>query len=291
MLHLELRHIRCFVSVAKHLHFSRAAEELGIAPPSLTRQIQEAERLLGVRLFHRTKRSVTLSAAGEAYLAEALVALDHLSRGEELAQSVERGESGRIEVGYVGSAVYAGVLQASVRKFRHEHPRIEVGIREIVMEHVGAMLDDGMIDVAYVRPPMHFPEHIQTRSVYRDTFVLALPAESPLVASKSLTPMQLRDETFVLPEQESGTMEVGRRGRFSPLLGARPGTLLAVLARVSLGNEVAVVPRTVTECVFLPGVEYRPIVGKPILSEVAIAFRRHDRAPAVRAYVEQAKSA
>ena len=110
MLHLELRHIRCFVSVAKHLHFSRAAEELGIAPPSLTRQIQEAERLLGVRLFHRTKRSVTLSAAGEAYLAEALVALDHLSRGEELAQSVERGESGRIEVGYVGSAVYAGVL-------------------------------------------------------------------------------------------------------------------------------------------------------------------------------------
>src|SRR5580698_2043088 len=211
MQHLELRHIRCFVSVAKYLHFSRAAEELGIAPPSLTRQIQEAERLLGVRLFHRTKRSVTLSAAGEAYLAEALVALDHLSRGEELAQSVERGESGRIEVGYVGSAVYAGVLQASVRKFRHEHPRIEVGIREVVMEHVSAMLDDGKVDVAYVRPPMHFPEHIQTKSVYRDTFVLALPTDSPLVALESVTPTQLRDETFVLPEQEAGTMEVGRR--------------------------------------------------------------------------------
>jgi DNA-binding transcriptional LysR family regulator len=290
-MHLELRHIRCFVSVAKYLHFSRAAEELGIAPPSLTRQIQEAERLLGVRLFHRTKRSVTLSAAGEAYLAEAFVALDHLSRGEELARSVERGELGRIEVGYVGSAVYAGVLQTSVRKFRHEHPRIEVGTREIVMEQVSAMLDDGKIDVAYVRPPMDFPDHIQTRTLYRDTFVLALPTDSPLVALNSVTPTQLRGETFVLPEQEAGTMEVGRRGRFSPRLGARPGTLLAVLARVSLGNEIAVVPRTVTACVVLPDVEYRPIAGKPILSEVAIAFRRHDRAPAVRAFVEQVKSA
>jgi len=82
---LELRHIRCFVCVAKHLHFARAAEELDIAPPSLTKQIQEIERLLSVRLFHRTKRSVALTAAGEAYLPEALAALAHLSRGHELA--------------------------------------------------------------------------------------------------------------------------------------------------------------------------------------------------------------
>src|SRR5580765_1376079 len=108
---VELRHIRCFVSVARHLHFARAAEELGIAPPALTKQIQEAERLLGVRLFHRTKRSVALSAAGEAYLAEALAALDHLARGAELAELAERGELGRIAVGYVGSAVFSGVLQ------------------------------------------------------------------------------------------------------------------------------------------------------------------------------------
>ena len=72
---LELRHIRCFIAVARHLHFARAAEELGIAPPSLTKQIQETERLLQVRLFHRTKRSVALTAAGEAYLPEATAAL------------------------------------------------------------------------------------------------------------------------------------------------------------------------------------------------------------------------
>jgi DNA-binding transcriptional LysR family regulator len=279
---VELRHIRCFVSVARHLHFARAAEELGIAPPALTKQIQEAERLLGVRLFHRTKRSVALSAAGEAYLAEALAALDHLARGAELAELAERGELGRIAVGYVGSAVFSGVLQNTVRGFRAIHPRIEVGIREVVMSEVGAMLDDGRIDVAYVRPPIRLPEGVQVRTVHRDTFILALPADSPLAVAQAVSPAQLRDESFVLPEQEYGTQEVARRGRFTP------GTLAAVVARVSLGGEVAVVPHSVAGCVVLPGVEYRPIAGKPILSEVALAFRRFERAPAVRAFLQHA---
>jgi DNA-binding transcriptional LysR family regulator len=286
---LELRHIRCFVCVAKHLHFSKAAEELGIAPPSLTRQIQEAERLLAFRLFQRTKRSVALTAAGQAYLLAALAALDHLAQGEEIARATERGELGRIEVGYVASAAYTGVLQETVRRFRHEHPRIEVNAREVVMDQVAELLSNGKIDVAYIRPPMHFPEHVQAVTVHRDTFILALPTGSALSASATVSPHQLHDATFVVPEQESGTLEVGRRGRFSPKLGQRPGTLAAVLACVSLGGSVAVVPGALADCVALPGVEYRPISGKPIASEVALAFRRHERAPAIRAFVRNAK--
>ncbi len=292
MAHLELRHIRCFVCVAKHLHFSRAAEELGIAAPSLTRQIQEeAERLLGVRLFYRTKREVTLTAAGEAYLAEALNALEYLSRGEELARAAERGELGRIEIGYVASASYSGVLQSTVRAFRRDHPRIELGVVEIVMEQVATLLANGTIDVAYVRPPMHFPESVQAATVHRDAFVLALPTDSPLTRSTSIAPAQLRDEIFVLPEQDFGTLEVARRGRFSAQMGPRPGTLAAVLAYVSLGGNVAVVPGALADCVALPGVEYRPITGKPIHSELALAFRRHERRPAVRTFILSAKRA
>jgi DNA-binding transcriptional LysR family regulator len=64
---LEFRHVRAFLAVAEHLHFARAADALDMAPPALTRQIQEAERLLGVRLFDRSRRAVTLTAAGEAF--------------------------------------------------------------------------------------------------------------------------------------------------------------------------------------------------------------------------------
>ncbi|WP_213766977.1 LysR family transcriptional regulator [Caballeronia sp. dw_19] len=282
----ELRHIRCFVCVAKHLHFSRAAEELGIAPPSLTKQIQEAERLLGVRLFHRTKRSVALTDAGEAYLVDALAALEHLTRGAERASFAERGELGRIAVGYVASAAYAGVLQQTIRAFRASHPRIEFDLVEVAMDRVVSMLSDEQIDVAYVRPPIQYLEGIQAVTVYRDTFTLALPTDAVLCAFDAVAPAQLRGEHFVVPEQEFGTLEVARRGRFTPILGPRPGTLAAVLAQVALGGNVAIVPHTLASCVALPGITYRPISGKAIPSEVAAAFRRHERAPAVKAFLQ-----
>lgn len=285
----ELRHIRCFVCVAKHLHFSRAAEELGIAPPSLTKQIQEVERLLGVRLFHRTKRSVALTDAGEAYLVDALAALEHLTRGAERASFAERGELGRIAVGYVASAAYAGVLQQTIREFRASHPRIEFDLVEVAMDRVVSMLSDEKIDVAYVRPPIHYLEGIQAATVYRDTFTLALPTDSALCAFDAVAPAQLRGEHFVVPEQEFGTLEVARRGRFTPILGPRPGTLAAVLAQVALGGNVAVVPHTLASCVALPGITYRPISGKAIPSEVAAAFRRHERAPAVKAFLQHVR--
>jgi DNA-binding transcriptional LysR family regulator len=286
---VELRHVRCFLSVARHLHFARAADELGIAPPALTRQIKEAESLLGVRLFHRTKRSVALSAAGEAYLDEAVSALDHLTRGAERAAMAERGELGRIVIGYVGSAVYTGVLQATVRAFRGRYPNVTIGISEIVMREAGALLVEGRIDIAYVRPPVPYPEGVEARTAHRDTFIVALPADSPLAASERISPTQLRGQSFVVPEQESGTHEVARRGRFTPAIVGQPGTLSAVLAHVSLGGDVAIVPRSLAQCVAVPGVEFREIAGRPVSSEVALVHRRFEKAPAVRAYLELAR--
>jgi DNA-binding transcriptional LysR family regulator len=290
MRQLELRHIRGIVCVAKHLHFARAAEELDLAPPSLTKLIQEAERLLGVRLFHRTKRSVALSAAGAAWLAEAVPALEQLSRGAERAALAERGELGRVEVGYIASAAFAGVLRKAVGGFRAAHPRVDVTVREVPMDRIPAMLADGQLDAAYVRPPMQLLDGIETATVYRDTFVIALPEDSELVAFASLAPAQLRGQCFVLPEQEAGTLELARRGRFLPNLGPQPGTLAAVLSCVSLGGMVAVVPHTLAECMVLPGVVYRDIKGKPIPSEIALAYRKYERAPAVRAFLEHARN-
>ena len=287
----EPRHLRCVLAVAKHLHFARAADELGIAPPSLTRQVQEVERLLGFRLFHRTRRSVALTAAGDAWLGEASAALAQLARAHELGQLAERGEAGRIQIGYVASAAFTGVMQRTVIAFREQRPHVDVQVREVPMEAIPAMLADGRIDVAYVRPPVNYPDGVQAIAVHHDEFVVAMPAHSPLAAHASIRPAQLRHATFAVPEQEFGTHEVARRGRFPPLIGARPGPLAAVIARVSLGDTVAVVPRSVSECVAIPGVVYRPLAGKPVRSEIALAFRRHERSQAVRAFLRDARAA
>jgi len=285
----ELRHLRCVLAVAKHLHFARAADELEIAPPSLTRQVQEAERLLGFRVFHRTRRSVALTAAGDVWVREARAALASLERAHELGQLAERGELGRIQVGYVASAAFTGVMQRTVIAFREQRPHVDVQVAEIPMEDIPAMLADGRLDVAYVRPPMSYPDGVQALTVHQDDFVVAMPERSPLAACASIRASQLRHATFAVPEQEFGTYEVARRGRFPPLIGERPGRLAAVIACVSLGDMVGVVPRSVCDCIAIPGVVYRPLAGKPVRSEIALAFRRHERSQAVRAFLRHAR--
>lgn len=289
---LELRHLRCILAVAKHLHFARAAEELGIAPPSLTKQIRDAEHLLQFRLFHRTRRSVSLTDAGAAYLPGAAAVLEQLDDARERGLLAERGQLGRIQIGYVASAVFAGVMRRTLTQFRELHPQIDVQFEEIAMDEIPARLAGRQLDVAYVRPPMSWPEELQATRVHQDEFVVALPEDSPLAAQKTIAPRQLRHAQFAVPEQESGTLEVARRGRFTPVSMVRPGPLIAVVASVSLGNAVetvAVVPGSLCACVTLPGVVYRPLAGKPIPSEIALLYRRHERSRAVRAFLQYAR--
>jgi len=288
-MNVEMRHLRCIFAVARQLHFARAADELQIAPPSLTKQIQDAERMLGFRIFHRTRRSVSLTAAGEAYCREASAALVHLERARELGALTERGQAGRLHIGYVASAAYAGVLRKMLTEFRQLHPGIDAQLAEALMSDIPALLADRQLDAAYVRPPMPYPEGLQATRVHRDEFVVALPEDSPLAAYDTLAPQQLREARFAVPEQEFGTMEVARRGRFAPDIGPRPGPLIAVLANVSLGNTVAVIPRSLSDCVCLPGVVYRPLSGKPIPSEIALLYRKHERSRTVRAFLQYAQ--
>lgn len=284
---MELRHFRCFLAVARLLHFSRAAAELGISPPALSKQIQEAERHLGTPLFYRSKRTVTLTAAGALFQLEAGQALAMLAQAQEVARRAGRGELGRVEIGYVASAAFAGVLQAQLARLRASHPGVLAHAVEYPMESLADLLQQGRIDIAFVRPPLPLPDDVDSVLLLHDYFVLAAPAGGPFGTLDQVDAGQLADETFIVPEQEVGTLEVGRRGGFEPRIGARPGSLLAVLIAVSLGAGCAVVPHSVVACLRIPGVHYLDLRGAPLPSELAAAYRRFEKAPAVRALIAQ----
>ena len=105
---IELRHLRYFLEAAQQLHFARAAERLGIAAPTLTVQIQEIERTLGASLFLRSKRAVVLTAAGAAFRIEAEQALQRFEDAVAAGKRAGKGEAGKLDIGYVGSAALAG---------------------------------------------------------------------------------------------------------------------------------------------------------------------------------------
>ena len=287
---MELRHFRCFTAVAETLHFARAAEQLGISPPALTKQIQEIERLLDVRLFQRTKRSVSLTSAGEVFLEEALRTLQQAARAEDAARRAGRGEIGRIEIGYIASAAYSGLLQTEVARFRADYPLVQLNLIEAPMDTLPVSVSNGTLDLAFIRPPVPCPPDVNFMILLYDDFVAALPENSPLAKHEAVPAAALASECFILPEQASGTMEVGRRGGFVPRTLRNPGGLVAVVTLVSLGQGVAIVPASVMQRVNMPGVTYRQIEGKIIPGAIALASRKHEKSPVVRAFLKQLKS-
>ncbi|MDN2696327.1 LysR family transcriptional regulator [Janthinobacterium sp. SUN073] len=287
---MELRHFRCVLAVAHSLHFARAAAELGISPPALTKQVQETESLLGTRLFQRSKRAVSLTAAGELFVIEATRALGQLAQAQDVARRAGRGELGRLEIGYVASAAYSGVLQDQFSRFRASHPGIHIGAREQAMDTLPGLLDQGRVDLAFVRPPLHLPDGLDSVVLLRDRFVLAVQADSPLACLDVAEPAALAQQAFIVPEQELGTLEVSRRGGFAAQVVSRPGSLVAVLTEVSLGVGCAIVPHSVMASVQLPGVVFRELAAPQISSEIAVAFRRHEQAPAARAFIAQLRA-
>jgi DNA-binding transcriptional LysR family regulator len=285
---MELRHLRYFVTAAEELHFARAAERLGIAPPTLTVQIQEIERDLSVTLFRRNKRSVSLTPAGEVFLVEARAVLERFAQAQHTGRRAGRGEIGLVTIGYVGSAVLAGVLQTLVRQFTLAWPDIRVDAREYPMNDLPTLVAEGQIDIGIVRMPMPLPRNLRQHVLIRDTFCLALPDGHPLaVSTMPIEAQTLNGQSFIVPEQGYGTREVGLRGGFLPSVISAPGSLLAVLSQVSLGQGVSVIPTLAATTLRIPGIAIRPLAGPVIPSEVVALFRSSKSAPATEKLISQ----
>ncbi len=287
---MELRHLRYFVALAETLHFTRAAERLGIAAPTLTVQIQELERRLGAQLFARGTRQVALTGAGAVFLAEARAVLARLEQAESAGRRAGRGEVGRVALGYVASAVYGGVVQAQLGRFRAAWPGVQVTAREVPMGELPEQLEAGQLDLGFVRLPMALPRALRAHVLFEDVFCAALPGDHVLATARAVRPRELAEADFITPEQMAGTHEVARRGGFAARIVASPGGLAAVLMQVSLGAGVAVVPSVLTSAVRIPNVVFRPLAGAPITSKVAAVFRTSEAAPAVQKLIAQIRA-
>lgn len=284
---MDIRHFRYFLAVARQRNFTRAAEQLGIAPPTLSRQIQDMETELGTRLFLRQQRDVSLTEAGAALMIEAEATVRQFESAQRNAQRAGRGDIGHIELGYVASAVYSGLLQKQVQGFASAYPDVSLNVRESPMASLPNMILEGRFDLGYIRCPLTLPEGVETVRLSTEGFVLALSADSWLTRLPAITSAHLKNENFILPEQVIGTLQVATEGNFVPKLGAQPGGLVAVIALVSLGQGVAVVPESVVGHVSLPGVVYRPIKDCEASSWLALVHRRFEKSPAVVRYIER----
>ncbi len=283
---MELRHLRYFLELAKTLHYGVAAENLNISTPTLSVQINQLEEELGAPLFYRTQRKVELTQIGEIFQQEAHETLQHAEQAKARVRSAARGERGYIRVGYVASALLSGVLTRLLTCFSAGAPDISINARESAMDTLATQVSERTIDVAFVRGPVPLPADVGYIEVEQDYFALALPDNHPLLAQEQpIEPVQLKGETFILPEQVSGTVTFAQRGGFILSRSWSAGSLNEVLANVALGNGVAVIPAILVTQLKLPGITYREIPGTVIPSSIWFLYRKRERTPAVNKLV------
>src|SRR3954468_1360296 len=124
---MELRHLRYFVAVAEELHFRRAAERLHVAQPAVSEQIRKLESELGVQLFNRTQRSVSLTPSGQAMLGEARRALRQADVAQMAARNAADAAKYRLRVVYMRDSLPARVSRA-MRMLTASAPRVQVAL-------------------------------------------------------------------------------------------------------------------------------------------------------------------
>jgi DNA-binding transcriptional LysR family regulator len=292
---MELRRLKYMAVLAEELHFGRAAERLGIAQPALTQQIQALERELGVQLFQRTKRSVRLTVAGRVTLDEAIRTLQQADRTALVAQQAGRGQLGHIEIGFVGSAVFSGVLSKAISRFREANPMVELRLNEL---GILQQLDDvgsARLDLGIVRTPIKsLPVDVGIHVLYREPIILALPERHPLAKSKKIALKALCDEPFVGLQIHDGVgfnaqvAEICAGGGLSPKVRQRAGQFVALAGMVAGGLGIAFVPDSLRR-LHIADVVYRPLDDMAEQSNLAVVFRKSERSTAVVAFLEHMK--
>jgi DNA-binding transcriptional LysR family regulator len=184
---MELRHLRYFLAVAEALNFTKAATQLRIAQPALSRQIQDLEDEIGVDLLRRSPRGVTLTAEGKLFLEEVRDILKRADESVEKVRALARGEYGELHVGYAPSPS-SEILPPALAAFQKDAPRVRVVLHDLASQELIAGLLDGSLDIAITVEQMDEPTAgIEFEELCRYPFCAAMAPRHPLARRKSLS--------------------------------------------------------------------------------------------------------
>jgi len=202
MLNISSRQLRIFVAAAKHLNFTRAAEEVHISPPAISMQIKEIESLLGAPLFIREKKNMYLSAAGEYFLNHARHILQTLNEAEKVIGQLKGDQIEIIKVGIISTAQY--FLPQILKMFREKYGEFKIILEVRNREQLIDLLRDGKIDIAVMGL---VPKEIDTKIyvIANHPHVFVASANHSLSKLKKIDPQSLNDFDLITRESGSGT--------------------------------------------------------------------------------------
>jgi len=289
---MELRHFRYFLAVGDALSFTKAAAQLRIAQPALSRQVQDLEDEIGVDLLKRSRRGVKLTAEGKLFLQEVRKILKQTEESVEKVRALTRGQTGELHVGYA-AAPTVEILPPALAAFQKEFPRVNVVLHDLSRHEIIEGLQNGTLELAVTpRATGASPEGIEFEVLLTYPFWVALPREHRLARLKSISLEKAAAEPLIglrfrgTPSYHQMLDRMFAPFGIKPRVVAECDTFSSLITAVETGRGIAL---AISPFKHVSGkrVVYRPLAGTREVFSVGIARARSgDVTPAGERFCE-----
>ncbi|MFA5122316.1 LysR substrate-binding domain-containing protein [Zavarzinia sp.] len=291
---MDLRSLRYFVAVAQTLNIGRAASNLHISQPPLTRQIQQLEADLGVTLFIRNTRGVTLTDAGALLLKESQNILNLVEQAADHVRSAGQGRMGRMDIGIFGSGTL-NLIPRIIADFHESNPEVSIVLHTMTRtEQIEALLQRRILVGfnRFVSPTTDIAREVMlTEKMY-----VALHESDSLASRDVVTISDLEQRSFVMfptgsrPNFIDRVIDWCRDAGFAPHVSQEVGDAVTAVALVSAHLGICIVPQSTT-IMRIPKITYRPLVGgKDIAVDLSCIYRKGEISPILREFLRSVRS-
>ena len=247
---MEIKHVRSFLAVAKALNFSRAARALHVSQPALSTQVKTLEADLGADLFVRNRRRVSLTPAGQTFLADAESLLEQISQAELRVKQISSGDVGHLRIGFVASATL-GLVPAVAVALKKQFPGVSFELKNMPTVQQVEALRSGTLDAGLVRMPLQ-AAGLAIALVDREPFAIALSKGHPLARKRKVQVSDLKQESFIAygerwaPSFYQTWTGMCREAGYTPHVVQETGEMDTAVALVAAGLGVAILPEGIT---------------------------------------------
>ena len=294
---MELRHARYFIAVAESLNFRKAAQQLHVAQPPLSRQVRQLEEYLGVTLLKRDKRKVELTPAGRAFLVEARKLIAQAGHAADVARHAQKGLSATIKVGIASG--FGGLVSRFVFEHRRHAPATEIECKDVFSSFQNEALREREIDIGFLRPPVD-QLTLDCELLFEEEFVVVLSKNHPLAKRRSLRLKDIAEERLIIFDRKLSSglydkvMGLFSRQNLSPRLvpghvepHEEAGAIMVASGKAMFVGAGALVNRSVS------GVELVSVrLDEPEAQiEVYAAWRKSEGSAAVLAFLDSVRRA